>query len=73
MKNFIETFTTSILLAVVIFAVVSLMTAQAELVKARETHGMLLQAVQSSDPESVEDVYGLRTQLDNSVRANHKN
>lgn len=73
MKNFLETFTTAILLALTIFAVTSLMFAEAELVAARETHGMLLNAVQTSDPESVEDVYGLRVQLNSSVKAAHKN
>ena len=73
MKNFFETFTTAVLLATVIFATVSLMTAEAELVTARETHRSLLQAVQESDSASVDDVYGLVVQLDTSVKSKHKN
>ena len=73
MKNFLETFTTAILLAVTIFAVTSLMFAEAELVAARETHGQILHAVQTSDEEATDDLYSLRVQLNNSVKATHKN
>lgn len=72
MKNFFETFTTAVLLCTIIFATVSLMVTQMQLVSARETHSKLLYAVQESDEDSVNDIYGLREQLQNSVRTVNK-
>ena len=73
MKHFIESFVTAVLLVSVIFATVSLMTAQAEMVAARETHSNLLQSVQSSDATTIEDLGTLENQLNESVRVKHKN
>lgn len=72
MKNFFETFTTAVLLCTIIFATVSLMVTQMQLVSARETHSKLLYAVQESDEDSINDIYGLREQLQNSVRTVNK-
>lgn len=73
MKHFIESFVTAVLLVTIIFAVTSLMVAQAELVGARETHSQLLQAVQTSDVSTIDDLAYLNEQLNSSVRAKHKN
>lgn len=73
MKHFIESFVTAVLLVTVIFAVVSLVTAQAELVSARETHSQLLQAVQTSDASAIEDIAELNERLNVSVHTKHKN
>lgn len=72
MKHFIESFVTAVLLVTIIFAIVSLMTAQTELMAARETHSQLLQAVQTSDASTIDDLAYLNEQLNNSVRAKHK-
>lgn len=72
MKNFIETFTTAVLLAIIVFASVALMMAQMEIVTALETKTQLLHAVEESEAASVEDVYQLSEQLNSSVKAAHK-
>lgn len=73
MKHFIESFVTAVLLATVIFATVSLVTAQTELISARETHSQLLQAVQTSDESAFDDLADLNERLNISVQAKHKN
>lgn len=73
MKHFIESFVTAVLLATVIFATVSLVTAQTELISARETHSQLLQAVQASDESAFDDLADLNERLNISVQAKHKN
>lgn len=73
MKNFFETFVTAVLLCTVIFVTVSLLVTQAQLVSARETHSKMVYAVQESDEDSVNDIYGLREQLQNSVSSVNKN
>lgn len=73
MKNYIETFTTIIILTFIVFGCVSLMQAQSELIAARETHAEVLRTVQESDEEVLEDMERLLTQLNNSVKAKHPN
>lgn len=73
MKNFIESFITIVLLTCVVFASVSLMVSEAELVAAREMHSMVLRTVQESDIDAINDMSSLQQQLNNSVQSKHKN
>lgn len=73
MKNFIESFITIVLLTCVVFASVSLMVSEAELVTAREMHAMVLRTVQESDIDAIKDMDSLQQQLNDSVQAKHRN
>lgn len=73
MKNYFETFTTIIILVCVVFGCVSLMEAETQIVAARETHAQVLRAVQDSDEDFLNDTGALQSQLNNSVKAKHKN
>lgn len=73
MKNFVESFVTVVIMACIVFASVSLMSAEAELVTARETHSMVLRTVQESDVDALSDISSLQQQLNDSIQAKHSN
>lgn len=71
MKNFFETFLTSIILTLMILIVVMLVSLESSVVSARQIHSECWHAVETSEINSEYDVITLENQLNKAVHQKH--
>lgn len=71
MKNFFETFLTSLMLSLMILIVVMLVSLESSVVAARQTYSECWHAVESSELYTEDDVATLENQLNDAIHKKH--